>query len=66
MEGDHLLLTNLTGHPSITVPAEFNAAEGHPASLTFHGRLFGEGRMLEVAAAWQAETEYHKARPKGY
>lgn len=64
MEGDHLLMTNLTGHPAVVVPNGMNLKDGHPASITFHGRLFGEGKLLAAADAYQRATEFHKARPK--
>jgi len=61
-EGDNLLLTNLTGHPSITVPNGF-AADGTPTSITVTGRLFDEGSIIAVAHAWQRATRHHLQRP---
>jgi Asp-tRNA(Asn)/Glu-tRNA(Gln) amidotransferase A subunit family amidase len=40
--GDNLLLTNLTGHPSVVLPNGFSE-KGTPTSITFTGRPFGEG-----------------------
>ncbi|GJM44277.1 MAG: hypothetical protein DHS20C21_11190 [Gemmatimonadota bacterium] len=61
--GSHLLLTNLTGHPSITMPNGFRASDGTPTSITFTGRLDGEEALLAVAMAWQDATDYHRRRP---
>lgn len=61
--GNHLLLTNLTGHPSVVVPNGFRS-DGTPTSLTFTGRLFGETELLAVAHTYQSETEHHLPHPK--
>lgn len=61
--GNSMLMTNLTGHPSITVPSGFDA-NGHPVSITFTGRLFGEGAMLTVAKRYQDATAHHLKHPK--
>ncbi len=60
--GDHLLLTNLTGHPAVTLPNGFRA-DGTPTSITFTGRLFGEDTLLAVAKAYQDATGHHLRRP---
>ena len=57
-----LLLTNLTGHPSIAVPAGFSAA-GTPVSISFIGRLYEEDKLLAVAKAWQDATDFHLKYP---
>lgn len=64
-EGDNLLLTNLTGHPSVVLPTGFNA-KGRPVSITFVGRLFDEATLLSVAKAYQDATDFHKKHPKGF
>jgi Asp-tRNA(Asn)/Glu-tRNA(Gln) amidotransferase A subunit family amidase len=61
-EGSTLLLTNLTGHPSITMPNGFRQ-DGTPTSITLLGRLDGERELLAVARAWQESTDYHLRRP---
>ncbi len=61
--GGNLLLTNLTGHPAVVLPNGFRAADGTPTSITFTGRLFGEGELLAVANAYQQATAYHTRRP---
>jgi Asp-tRNA(Asn)/Glu-tRNA(Gln) amidotransferase A subunit family amidase len=47
---------NLTGHPAITVPAG-RFANGVPFGLQLTGPTFGDGLLLDVAAAWE------RARP---
>jgi Asp-tRNA(Asn)/Glu-tRNA(Gln) amidotransferase A subunit family amidase len=56
-------ITNLTGHPSITLPHGFDE-KGHPTGLTFIGKLFGEAQMLAVAKAYQDATGWHLKHPK--
>ena len=55
-------VTNLTGHPSITLPHGFNET-GHPTSITFIGKLYGEGEMMAVAKAYQDKTEWSSKHP---
>ncbi|MGH7444809.1 MAG: amidase, partial [Longimicrobiales bacterium] len=50
--GNILLLTNLTGHPTVVLPNGFNE-EHSPVSLSFVGKLYGEGDALLVAKAYQ-------------
>ncbi len=63
LEGSSLLLTNLTGHPCVVVPNGF-ADKGRPVSITFTGRLFGEGTLLAVAKKYQDATTHHLKHPK--
>ncbi|MEE8523422.1 MAG: amidase [Thermoanaerobaculia bacterium] len=60
--GDHLLMTNLTGHPCVVLPNGF-AADGTPTSITFMARLHGESEVLALAHAYQQATEFHLRRP---
>jgi Asp-tRNA(Asn)/Glu-tRNA(Gln) amidotransferase A subunit family amidase len=60
--GDNLLLTNLTGHPCVVVPDGFTK-EGTPTSISFIGRLFGEGKLLAVAKKYQDATDFHTKHP---
>ena len=57
-----LLMTNLTGHPSITLPNGYTD-EGTPVSISFIGSLYDEGRMLRVAKAYQDVTDFNKRQP---
>ena len=61
--GDHLLLTNLTGHPAVVVPNGFHSSDGTPTSITFMGRLHGESAVLALAHAYQQATDFHLRRP---
>lgn len=61
--GDNLLLTNLTGHPSVVLPNGFND-DGQPTSITFMGELYEEGTLLGVAQKYQQATEFHTKHPK--
>jgi Asp-tRNA(Asn)/Glu-tRNA(Gln) amidotransferase A subunit family amidase len=63
--GDNLLLTNLTGHPCVVLPNGFTD-EGTPTSITFMGRLFGEGTLLVVANAYQDATDFDEKHPKAF
>jgi Asp-tRNA(Asn)/Glu-tRNA(Gln) amidotransferase A subunit family amidase len=63
--GDNLLLTNLTGHPCVVLPNGFND-DGSPVSITFMGRLFGEGKLLAVAKAYQDATDFHTRHPEHF
>ncbi len=56
-------ITNLTGQPCVLVPHGFNE-KGQPTSLTFVGRVFGEGEMLAAAKAYQEATDWHLKHPK--
>lgn len=58
----NLLLTNLTGHPQLTLPNGFRA-DGTPTSITFTGRLFGENALIAIARLYQEATSFHRRRP---
>ncbi|MEW5974756.1 MAG: amidase [Acidobacteriota bacterium] len=60
--GNHLLLTNLTGHPCVVVPAGFSS-RGTPTSITLVGKLFDEGTILAVARAYQEASGFHLKHP---
>ena len=62
-EGNSSLLTNLTGNPCVVIPTGFTK-KGELTSITFLGRLFDEGKIIEVAKALQDATDYHKKHPK--
>ncbi|MFM7752440.1 MAG: amidase, partial [Opitutaceae bacterium] len=69
--GDHLSLTNATGHPAVCVPAGFTPVKEQPAdsprrnatAITFHAPLFADDRALAVAHAYQQATRWHDRRP---
>ncbi len=59
----NLQLTNLTGHPAVTVQNGFTH-KGTPTGITFIGKLFGEAELLAVAKAYQDATDFHLQHPK--
>lgn len=63
--GDDLVITNLTGHPTVVMPSALKERAGRmtPSSITFTGKLFGESVLLALAHAWQQATGFHLARP---
>ncbi|MDB4926101.1 amidase [Mucilaginibacter sp.] len=60
--GTNLRLTNLTGNPCVVLPNGLNK-RGLPASITFMGQLFGEGKTLEAAKIYQDATDFNKKHP---
>jgi Asp-tRNA(Asn)/Glu-tRNA(Gln) amidotransferase A subunit family amidase len=60
--GNSLLLSNLTGHPSVVVPNGFSKT-GTPTSICFLGKLFGEADLLAVATKYQNATDFHRKHP---
>lgn len=60
--GDNLLLTNLTGHPTVVVPNGFDE-KGSPTSICFVGNLFAEAEVLRLAKAYQEATSFHLRHP---
>ncbi len=68
--GNTLRITNLTGHPSVTVPNRLARLDDNPlsprrapSSITFVGQLHGDDDLLSVAAAYQSATGFHRKRP---
>jgi len=68
--GGTLLTTNLTGHPSVTVPNRFTPLEDQPdsprrspGSITFVGGLYQDDAVLAVAHAYQQGSDFHLRRP---
>ena len=61
--GDHLLLTNLTGHPAVVLRNGFGTSDSTPTSITFMGRLYRETEVLALAHAYQQATDFHLKRP---
>ncbi len=60
--GGNLLITNLTGHPSVVLPNGFTE-DMRPTSITFVGDLFDEATVLSVAKAYQDATDHHTKHP---
>ena len=60
--GSHVYVTNITGHPEISIPSGFYA-EGLPSTLRLTGKLFGETEMLKAAHTFQSRTDHHLRHP---
>ena len=60
--GRQLLITNLTGHPAISVPNGFDK-KGRPTSFTLVGNLYDDGSILAFARAYQVATDFDEMRP---
>ena len=60
--GNQTLITNLTGHPAMVIPAGFDE-EGRPTSITLIGNLYDEASILEVANLFQQKTDFDDAHP---
>ncbi len=58
----NLLITNLTGHPTVVMPNGFND-QGSPTSISLVGKLMGEAALLRVAKAIQDVSDYHLQHP---
>ncbi|MDH5383787.1 MAG: amidase [Candidatus Aminicenantes bacterium] len=58
-----LLITNLTGHPTVVIPNGFDE-QNSPTSISFIGKLFEEAKTLRLAKAFQDATEFHLKHPK--
>jgi Asp-tRNA(Asn)/Glu-tRNA(Gln) amidotransferase A subunit family amidase len=61
--GDPLSLTNLTGHPELSIPSGFDS-QGQPTALTLNGKLFGDQEILLLGHAFQSKTDHHLKHPK--
>ena len=59
--GSSLGLTNLTGHPEVSMPNGYH--EGSPTSLRMTGKLYGDTEILTLAHAYQQVTDFHRRKP---
>jgi aspartyl-tRNA(Asn)/glutamyl-tRNA(Gln) amidotransferase subunit A len=55
---------NLAGICGMSVPCGFAETDGHrlPVGLQLLGKAFDEGRILQIAHAYEQSTDWHKAR----
>ncbi len=60
--GNVLPLTNLTGHPAVSLPCGLRA-NGTPAAISFIGGLNREAELLGVARLFQNTTAHHRQHP---
>lgn len=56
---------NLTQQPAASVPCGFTKV-GLPAGLHVVGQMFDDKTVLQICAAYEAETEFYKKRPAGF
>src|SRR3954469_9538653 len=54
---------NLTGSPALSVPCGFSS-EGLPLGLQVVGRAWEEATLLEIGAAYQQATSWHREHPR--
>jgi aspartyl-tRNA(Asn)/glutamyl-tRNA(Gln) amidotransferase subunit A len=54
---------NLTQQPALSIPCGFSKA-GLPIGMQIVGRMFEDARVLRIAAAYEAATDFHNMRPK--
>ena len=60
--GSMLLITNATGHPSLTIRCGFKQ-DGTPHGITVWGRLFDEGTLCRIGMALEGELDVWRTRP---
>jgi Asp-tRNA(Asn)/Glu-tRNA(Gln) amidotransferase A subunit family amidase len=56
-------LTNQTGNPAVVVPYDFGGDDPQPLTTIIIGDLFADDKILNVAHAYQASTDWHLRRP---
>ena len=59
---NQLQITNLTGHPVISVPTGFDE-QGRPTSMTLIGNLYEEDKILQLAKYYQSLTDFDEKHP---
>jgi Asp-tRNA(Asn)/Glu-tRNA(Gln) amidotransferase A subunit family amidase len=57
-----LLITNLTGQPTVCVPCGF--VNNLPVAIMFTGAVYDEAAPLRVALAFEQATKWHTMHPK--
>jgi Asp-tRNA(Asn)/Glu-tRNA(Gln) amidotransferase A subunit family amidase len=57
-----LLVTNLTGHPTVCLPCGF--VNNLPVAIMFTAGLYDEAAALRVALAYEQATKWHTMHPK--
>ncbi len=61
--GNQAAITNLTGHPAISIPTGFNKGNT-PTSITLVGKLYDEATILAIAKVYQDATQWNKMHPE--
>ena len=62
LEGNQLLMTNLTGHPSISIPNGFDKRR-MPTSITFIADWYNEADLLALGWAFQQKQGFYLKHP---
>lgn len=60
--GNQAAITNLTGHPAVSIPTGFNK-NNTPTGITLIGKLYDEATILAIAKVYQDATEWNKMHP---
>jgi Asp-tRNA(Asn)/Glu-tRNA(Gln) amidotransferase A subunit family amidase len=60
--GNQAAITNLTGHPAISIPTGFDKNHS-PTSITLVGKLYDEATILAIAKVYQDATQWNKMHP---
>jgi Asp-tRNA(Asn)/Glu-tRNA(Gln) amidotransferase A subunit family amidase len=61
--GNQAAITNLTGHPAISIPTGFDK-NNSPTSITLVGKLYDEATILAIAKIYQDATQWNKMHPE--
>jgi aspartyl-tRNA(Asn)/glutamyl-tRNA(Gln) amidotransferase subunit A len=64
-DGELITACNLAGIPAVSVPNGFGL-HGLPTGLMFAGPAFSEASLVEIAAAYQSQTGYHRLDPPAF
>jgi Asp-tRNA(Asn)/Glu-tRNA(Gln) amidotransferase A subunit family amidase len=59
-----LIITNMTGHPTVCVPCGFTGTPSLPRAIMFTSGLYDEASALRVALAFEKATKWHTMHPK--
>ena len=62
---NQLLMTNLTGHPAISIPTGFTDTK-LPTSITLISNWYREDNILLLAKKYQDKTLWFREKPKGF
>lgn len=54
---------DMSGQPTLTVPAAFTAA-GLPVAVQFVGKHLGEAAIVRIGRAFQRVSDFHRRRPR--
>jgi Asp-tRNA(Asn)/Glu-tRNA(Gln) amidotransferase A subunit family amidase len=61
--GNQSAITNLTGHPVVCVPTGLDVKSKLPTGISFVGKLFDEGTILNIAHQYQKATGWDEMHP---